>query len=147
MPPPQIHRHRYFGVLAPHSPRCSAVTALARAATTPLPAPKPQPAAEPAHRRAARYVWTALLARIYEVFPLVCPLCGAEMRVIAFITDPPTIHDIHLGEPTAPPRIGARPRPAAMESARCRAGQRAASPDKLYIVLCAQWKPRQSALE
>ena len=40
-------------------------------------------------------------------FPLVCPLCGAEMRVIAFITDPPTIHDIlvHLGEPTAPPRI------------------------------------------
>jgi hypothetical protein len=37
----------------------------------------------------------------------VCPLCGAEMRVIAFITDPPTIHDIlvHLGEPAAPPRI------------------------------------------
>ena len=36
-----------------------------------------------------------------------CPLCGAEMRVIAFITDPLTIHDIlvHLGEPTAPPRI------------------------------------------
>ena len=29
------------------------------------------------------------------------------MRVIAFITDPPTIHDIlvHLREPTAPPRI------------------------------------------
>ena len=29
------------------------------------------------------------------------------MRVIAFITDPPTIHDIlvHLGEPTAPPQI------------------------------------------
>jgi len=29
------------------------------------------------------------------------------MRVIAFITYPPTIHDIlvHLGEPTAPPQI------------------------------------------
>ena len=29
------------------------------------------------------------------------------MRVIALITDPPTIHDIlvYLGEPTAPPRI------------------------------------------
>ena len=48
-----------------------------------------------------------MLARIYEVFPLVCPLCGADMRGIAFITDAPTIHDIlvHLGEPTAPPRI------------------------------------------
>jgi hypothetical protein len=107
VPPPRIHRHRYFGVLAPHSPLRSAVTALARAATTSPPAPKPQPAAEPAHRRAARYAWAVLLARIYEVFPLVCPLCGAEMRVIAFITDPPTIHDIlvHVGEPTAPPRI------------------------------------------
>ncbi|MET0165773.1 MAG: hypothetical protein ABW318_12335 [Vicinamibacterales bacterium] len=50
------------------------------------------------------------MAHIYEVFPLVCPLDGAEMRVIAFITDPPTIHDVlvHLREPTAPPRI-ARP--------------------------------------
>jgi hypothetical protein len=48
-----------------------------------------------------------LLARIYAVFPLVCPRCGAEMRIIAFITDPSTIRDIllHLGEPTAPPRI------------------------------------------
>ena len=36
-----------------------------------------------------------------------CPLCGADMRIIAFITDPSTIRDIlvHLGEPTAPPRI------------------------------------------
>lgn len=35
------------------------------------------------------------------------PLDGAEMRVIVFITDLPTIHDIlvHLREPTAPPRI------------------------------------------
>ena len=29
-----------------------------------------------------------LLARLYEVFPLVCPLCGAEMRTIVFLTDP-----------------------------------------------------------
>jgi hypothetical protein len=29
------------------------------------------------------------------------------MRIIAFITDPSTLHDIllHLGEPTAPPRV------------------------------------------
>jgi len=28
-----------------------------------------------------------LIARIYEVFPLVCPMCGGQMRLIAFITE------------------------------------------------------------
>jgi hypothetical protein len=28
-----------------------------------------------------------LFARIYEVFPLLCPLCGGQMRLIAFITE------------------------------------------------------------
>ena len=79
------------------------------AATAPS-AAAPNPSAsvtEPAHRRAARYAWALLLARIYEAFPLLCPLCGAEMRIIAFVTDASAIRDIlaHLGEPTAPPRI------------------------------------------
>lgn len=54
----------------------------------------------------SRYAWALLLARIYEVFPLVCPHWGGAMRIIAFITDAPTVRDIltHLGEPTAPPR-------------------------------------------
>jgi len=36
-----------------------------------------------------------------------CTDSGADMRIIAFITDGPTVRDIlvHLGEPTAPPRI------------------------------------------
>lgn len=108
VPPPRVHRHRYYGVLAPNSPLRAGVTALAPRATTAAPAPPPElPATEPAHRRAARYAWAPLLARIYEVFPLLCPLCGAEMRIIAFITDPSTIRDIllHLGKPTAPPRF------------------------------------------
>jgi hypothetical protein len=115
VPPPRIHRHRYFGVLAPNAPLRAAVTALALAATTSPPAPNPQPAAEAAHRRAARYAWATLLARIYdrrkslwdEVFPLLCPRCGGAMRIIAFITAAPTVRDIlgHLGEPTTPPRI------------------------------------------
>jgi hypothetical protein len=25
-------------------------------------------------------------ARIYQVFPLLCPICGGQMRIIAFIT-------------------------------------------------------------
>ncbi len=119
VPPPRIHRHRYFGVLAPHSSLRAAVTALALAATTPPRAPNPQSGAEPAHPRAARYAWALLLARIDEVFPLRCSRCGAEMRIIAFITDASTIRNIlvHLGEPSAPPRIAPARGPPLWEAA------------------------------
>ena len=48
-----------------------------------------------------------------------CPLCGAEMRIVAFITDGPTVRDIldHLGEPTAPPRIAPARGPPLWEAA------------------------------
>ena len=48
-----------------------------------------------------------LLARIYKVFPLRCTHGGGAMRIIALITDAPTVRDIlaHRGEPIAPPRI------------------------------------------
>ncbi len=64
-------------------------------------------AGEAIHRRAARYAWALLLARIHDVFPLLCPRCGGEMRIIAFITDAGAMRDIltHLGEPTSPPRL------------------------------------------
>jgi hypothetical protein len=66
-----------------------------------------QAAEEPIHCRAARYAWALLLARICEVFPLLCPKCGAEIRIIAFITEAPSVREIlaQLGEPTSPPRI------------------------------------------
>lgn len=122
VPPPRVHRHRYFGVLAPNSPLRAAVTALAEPAATAATAPAPNqapPAAEPAPRRAARYAWALLLARIYEAFPLVCLLCGAEMRIIAFITDAPTVRNLlaHLGEPIAPPRIAPARGPPLWEAA------------------------------
>ncbi len=109
VPPPQVHRHRYFGVLAPNSPLRAAVTGLAlpavssAAAVAPtLPAP---PAAAPALRCAARYAWAVLLARLYEVFPLRCPQCGGEMRIIACITEATVVREIlrALGQPIAPP--------------------------------------------
>jgi hypothetical protein len=45
-----------------------------------------------------------LLARLYEVFPLLCPSSGAPMRIIAFITDTPAIRQIldHIREPSTP---------------------------------------------
>ncbi|MEX0891400.1 MAG: transposase, partial [Gemmatimonadota bacterium] len=42
-------------------------------------------------RRAARSRWARLIARIYEVSPLTCPNCGAEMRILAFLTDPAVV--------------------------------------------------------
>ncbi len=87
IPPPRIHRHRYFGVLAPNAPLRPAVTALASQpsvadadpATATLPlneeagaASKPSPSDEKP-RRPAVYLWAMLLARIYELFPQVCP--------------------------------------------------------------------------
>jgi hypothetical protein len=37
--------------------------------------------------RALRRSWAQLIKRIYEVDPLVCPSCGGEMKVIAFIIE------------------------------------------------------------
>ena len=32
-------------------------------------------------KRPAHYLWAVLIARIYEVFPMLCPLCGGQMRI------------------------------------------------------------------
>jgi len=66
------------------------------------PAPEPVPP-----KRAAHYLWAVLIARIYEVFPLLCPLCGGQMRIIAFITHSADIRHIleHIGVASEPPQI------------------------------------------
>jgi hypothetical protein len=35
----------------------------------------------PSKRPPADYLWAVRIARIYEVFPLLCPMCGAQMRI------------------------------------------------------------------
>lgn len=116
IPPPRRHRHRYYGVLAPNAPLRTVVTALAAekveatpptAMTEAVPATEPGATDEPIHRKAARYVWALLLARIYEVLPLVCPKCGGDLRIMAFINEGPVIREIlgHLGELTSAPRL------------------------------------------
>jgi hypothetical protein len=41
------------------------------------------------------------------VLPLLCPVCAAEMRILAFVTEPLVLHRIlrHLGLPAHPPPI------------------------------------------
>jgi hypothetical protein len=116
VPPPRMHRHRYHGVLAPNARARSAVVAIGRPQTESPPPQVPAPAQplrdppdpEPARRPSpARIRWAVLLARIYEVLPLLCPACGGQMSILAFLTDPPVVSAIllHLNLPHRPPLV------------------------------------------
>jgi len=66
--------------------------------------------------RALRRSWAQLIKRVYEVDPLVCPSCGGEMRIIAFIIDHDVVDAIqrHLAKakarsPRGPPNAAALP--------------------------------------
>ena len=39
------------------------------------------------HTKGANKSWARLIKKIYEVDPLICPKCGGQMRIIAFIED------------------------------------------------------------
>lgn len=140
MPPPRTHRHRYFGVLAANSPLRCAVTALAQGAAV-LPTQPAQVWADPAStgdgvgvgalgvgnarptqaepaqpvppKRPAHCLWAVLIARIDEVFPLLCPMCGGQMRPIAFVTEGTQIRKIlnHIGVDSEPPHTSAARHP------------------------------------
>ena len=60
-----------------------------------------------AHSRGSQCSPKAAAGQIGIVlFPLRCPNWGGEVRIIAFLTDAPTVRAnlAHLGEPTTPPR-------------------------------------------
>jgi len=53
--------------------------------------------AEEAHSvsdREGRSTWAKPTAQIYEVDPLICPRCSAQMRVLAMITEPEEVRKI-----------------------------------------------------
>jgi len=126
IPPPRKHRHRYHGVFAPNHPLRQAVTALAignigtqREANTGECAGVSATVGSgccgpaggfdemPCHHDTSRIAWAKLLARVGEEFPLACPSCGGDIRLISFITAPRPIRKIltHLGEPLEPPHV------------------------------------------
>jgi hypothetical protein len=121
IPQPRRHRHRYHGVFAPNHPLRPAVTALAvgnvgkrRAAATGGHADGRHAAEgccnanqKPRSHDTSRIAWAKLMARVGEEFPLLCPACGGDIRLISFITEPGPIRKIltHLGEPLEPPPI------------------------------------------
>ena len=121
VPPPRKHRHRYHGVFAPNHPLRPAVTALAIAnataranAASSLPLPPGEGRGvgarnheQPGSHDTSRIAWAKLMAKIAEDFPLACPACGGDIRLIAFITEPGPIRKIltYLGEPLEPPPL------------------------------------------
>ncbi len=76
-------------------------------------------------RAPAHYLWAVLIARIYEVFPLVCPMCGGQMRLIAFITDGAQIRKIleHIGVESEPQRIAPARGPPLWEDCDAQMGE------------------------
>ena len=120
VPPPRRHRHRYHGVFAPNHPLRPAVTSLAIAnataragAASPPPLPLGERRGEGAPDAASRshdtsrIAWAKLMEKIAEDFPLACPACGGDIRLIAFITDPAPIRKslTYPGEPLEPPPL------------------------------------------
>ena len=121
VPPPRKHRHRYHGVFAPNHKLRPAVTALAignvgkqrdagaggHAAGGHATGGCCDTQAKPRSHDTSRIAWAKLMARVGEEFPLECPGCGGDIRLIAFITEPGPIRKIltHLGEPLEPPPV------------------------------------------
>ncbi len=57
--------------------------------------------------------WANLIRRVYCADPLICPNCGAEMRIISFIAQPKVIHKIldHLKKRGTEARAPPKPKP------------------------------------
>ncbi len=110
--PPRCHRHRYHGVLAPNAPLRKAASERAGLL---IESEKVAVAEEETHSvdgeepLAITYspLWAMLLGKIFEINPLLCPSCGGEMKIIAFVTDTEPIQKIlrHIGERDHAPAI------------------------------------------
>ena len=119
VPEPRLHVIRYYGAYSSvvrARRRCA--QAAAGAASSPGGPPGPEPPDDP-DLRALRHRWAELIRRIYEVDPLICPRCGATMRIIAFITQSKVIATIlaHItatgADGRGPPGASHNQRPAA----------------------------------
>jgi putative transposase/transposase-like zinc-binding protein len=83
IPYPRRHRRHYHGVFAPSSPLRKRVAVSAQKARV----QELQMVQETVEKvEKVSFNWSKLIARIYEVNPLVCSACGKEIKIIAFVT-------------------------------------------------------------
>jgi len=57
-------------------------------------APQPEPEPASACTRPTRASWARLIRKVFEVDPRVCSPCGAEMKILAVITEPAVVDRI-----------------------------------------------------
>jgi hypothetical protein len=103
IPPWGVRSIHYYGS---YSSRCKArwhlLPHVARVApsgwkdshTQQPPADAPHSTTQTVPPHACRSAWARLIAKVYEIDPLICPRCGSEMRLIAVITNPPEVAKI-----------------------------------------------------
>jgi hypothetical protein len=89
IPEPRRHLVRYYGWYSNLSRgrRRKAGSEHERAGDVHADAPSRAVRDETRDARALRRSWAQLIKRIYEVDPLLCPSCGAEVKVVAIITE------------------------------------------------------------
>ena len=104
-PAPRKNQVRYHGALAPASPLRPYLTKEARRLSASLEPSCLKTVKEAAGKKARS--WAAMLSRIFEINPLLCPSCGEEMKCIAFVTDDRELPRLltYLGLPTDFPII------------------------------------------
>jgi hypothetical protein len=83
IPYPRRHRRHYHGVFAPHSPHRKQVAANAQKARVAVPTDVKETSDKV---EKVSFNWAKLIARIYEVDPLICSNCGKKIKIIAFVT-------------------------------------------------------------
>jgi hypothetical protein len=116
IPAPRLHVVRYDGHYSSAARAGRRRDAEPEGPATTLPQSSDHDPTSSAHRRRLRRQWARMLRRLYEADPRLCD-CGATMRVISFLTDPPVVAQIlrHLesrtsttGSARAPPEAAAR---------------------------------------
>jgi Putative transposase/Transposase zinc-binding domain len=94
IPYPRRHRRHYHGVFAPNSPMRKKVAASAQNYPKSSSPPNVLESVEKIEK--VSLCWVKLIARIYEVNPLLCT-CGKEMKIVAFVTHTAEIRRILCG--------------------------------------------------
>jgi len=93
IPKPGRHRIHYQGAFAPNAPLRRKIIANAGQRPQSMVPPSVQQTANKTTK--VSFTWAKLIARIYEVNPLIC-LCGKEIKIRSIITNPLDIHRILL---------------------------------------------------
>jgi hypothetical protein len=92
VPKPRVNLTRYHGVFAPNSQHRALVTPARRGRGSKTKAPGPEDATPVASHAAMN--WAQRLKRVFNIDIETCSVCGASMKVIAAIEDPPVIKKI-----------------------------------------------------